>query len=211
MGSKRGQSSKSTQGMFDRARRRGTGDDTADGRPWYLKPSVLVTAGLVVAVVGIIGAGMYFGSGEANSNFEFEVYQGEDLLGGTEVNFTDVLGSGKPVVLNFCAGDCPPCRFEMPWFQRTYEEHNGDVLFLGLDTGKFSGLGTRSSAFALMEELDITYPIGAPYARAALDNYGVQGFPTTVFFDSDGKVSRKWDGAMFEPQLKEFVQEILAN
>ena len=173
-----------------------------------MKPSVLVIAGLIVAVAAIVGTATYVGLGNSNANFEFEAYQGEDLLGGTQVNFQDVVGQGKPVVLNFWAGDCPPCRFEMPWFQRTYEELNGEVLFVGLDIGLYSGLGTRQSAQALMRELEITYPIGAPLTDAALDNYAVLGFPTTVFFDADGKVRGKWDGAILEDKLNGLIAEI---
>lgn len=51
-------------------------------------------------------------------DFGIVAYQGEALLGGREVRFSKVFEQGKPVVLNFWAGLCPPCRAEMPWFQK---------------------------------------------------------------------------------------------
>ena len=113
---------------------------------------VYVVAGVAVAVVALVGfvlVQVSRGAGTA-SDFEFSVYQGEDILGGTNVNFGDLLDGGKPVVLNFWAGDCPPCRAEMPALQRVYDKHREDIIFVGLDVGIFSGLGTRASGLALL-------------------------------------------------------------
>jgi thiol-disulfide isomerase/thioredoxin len=50
------------------------------------------------------------------ADFVVLVYQGQDELGGSEVQFSELLAEGKPVVLNMWAGLCPPCRLEMPDF-----------------------------------------------------------------------------------------------
>ncbi len=161
----------------------------------------------VVALVALVLVQVSRGAGTA-SDFEFSVYQGEEILGGTNLNFGDLLDRGKPVVLNFWAGDCPPCRAEMPALQRVYDKHHEDIIFVGLDVGIFTGLGTRASGLALLEELDITYPAGAP-GRTPVVNYSVVSMPTTVFFGADGDIFRRWDGAIQEGQMNDIVEAML--
>ena len=68
-----------------------------------------------------------------SSDFEFVVYQGEEELGGSDLSFSQIFDQGKPVVLNFWAGQCPPCRAEMPGFQEVYNQYQGDfILFTKL-------------------------------------------------------------------------------
>ena len=173
----------------------------------------LAVTGVAVAVAALVGFGILqtFRGAGAVSDFEFSVYQGEEVLGGTNVNFVDVLDLGKPVVLNFWAGDCPPCRAEMPAFQRVYNQHKEEVVFLGLDVGVFTGLGTRRSALNLLDELNITYPAGAPPDRTPLINYSVRSMPTTLFFGADGKVFRRWDGGLRESDLEGILADLLAS
>ena len=91
-------------------------------------------------------------------DLSFTLYQGSDVLG--EGNLTISSLQGKPLVLNFWAGLCPPCRAEMPDLQEFYEENKDRVNLLGIDVGQFTGLGDQASAKALLEELDVTYPAG---------------------------------------------------
>ena len=162
---------------------------------------------LLILVVGfaVVQAVNSSGSG---SNFDFEVYQGSDILGGDKLSLDDVLALNKPLVLNFWAGDCPPCRAEMPAFQRVYEDVKDDVVFLGLDVGVFTGLGTKASALRLLDELGITYPIGAPPNRSAVVSYAVRSMPTTVFFDATGKIVDRVDGALSEFRMATIVDKI---
>ena len=63
----------------------------------------LIVAGIAVAVALLIGYGVYSGIRDAGkvSDFAVDVYQGQDVLGGSNIRFSDVLAQGKPVVLNF--------------------------------------------------------------------------------------------------------------
>ena len=172
---------------------------------------VYVVAGVAVAVVALVGfvlVQVSRGAGTA-SDFEFSVYQGAEVLGGTNVNFGDLLDGPKPVVLNFWAGKCPPCRAEMPALQRMYDEHREDIIFVGLDVGIFTGLGTQASGLALLDEFDITYPAGAPPGRTPMVNYSVVSMPTTVFFSADGDIFQRWDGAIQEGQMNAIIEAML--
>ena len=171
----------------------------------------LILGAAAIGLIVLVGYALFVAvnSSGSGSNFEFDVYQGNNILGGDKVTLDEVLALSKPLVLNFWAGDCPPCRAEMPAFQRVHEENGGDVLFLGLDVGVFTGLGTKASARRLLDELRITYPIGAPSSRSVVVSYSVRSMPTTVFFDATGKLVDRVDGAMNEFRLAAVVDKIL--
>ena len=152
-------------------------------------------------------------SGSANSrqasDFSISVYQGEDVLGGKEVQFSELLAQGKPVVLNMWAGLCPPCRAEMPDLQAVYDEYTDRVLLFGLDVGPFVGLGSREDGKALLEELNITYPNGTTFDGNVVRTYKILGMPTTYFIGPDGEIFKTWTGALNKNKLVELTEELL--
>ncbi len=100
--------------------------------------------GIAAVLVLLVGFAIFQVSGGAGSasSFSFEVYQGQEVLGGDEINFNDLLDDGHPIVLNFWAGNCPPCRAEMPALQRVYDAHKDEIGFVGLDVGVYAGEST---------------------------------------------------------------------
>ncbi len=143
-------------------------------------------------------------------DFEIEVYQRDDILGGHNVMFSDVLAQGKPVVLNAWAGLCPPCRAEMPELQEVFEEFQEHMILFGLDLGPFTGLGNREDAIALIEEIGVTYPAGNTTQAQVVPKYKVLGMPSTYFIKPNGEVLRNWTGAINASKLRELVTELIA-
>ena len=134
-------------------------------------------------------------SGELAPDFSVTLFQGQDVVGGDEVSLHSLFGD-KPIVLNFWAGLCPPCRAEMPDLQRFYDGFKDDVTLLGIDVGQFTGLGTRRDAQNLLKELGITYPAGYTGDDSVVRKYEVLGMPTTVFINADGTVFETWSGGL---------------
>jgi thiol-disulfide isomerase/thioredoxin len=150
------------------------------------------------------------GSGEPEHDFAFIPYQSiGDPGSGSEMMFSELFEEGKPVVLNFWAGQCPPCRAEMPYFQELADEYSDDFTLIGIDVGVFTGLGTEQNALDLLEELNITYPAGRAVDREPLLDYGATGMPTTVFFSADGNVVEKRIGLILEDEMRTKLDDLI--
>ena len=165
---------------------------------------------VVVVVLGIIVA-TQSGAGGSSSDFRMVAYQGQDVFGVDEVDFSQVFRHGKPVILNFWAGLCPPCRAEMPGFQRVYDDLGGEFTLVGVDIGPFMGLGSHDDAMQFLKDFDISYPTGYAVNTDPVRDYNVQGMPTTVFLTPDGQVFYKRVGFLPEDQLRSKLQDLLAS
>lgn len=142
-------------------------------------------------------------------DFNISLYQGSDALGSDTVAVSDL--RGQPVVLNFWAGLCPPCRAEMPEFQDFADEYDGRATLVGVDLGQFFSLGTEEDAVALLQELGVTYPAGSTDDGNLVRELGVLGLPATFFVAADGSLHRKWQGVLNGDKLAEITDEMLAQ
>ena len=138
-------------------------------------------------------------------------YQGEELLGGTDLLLSDVVGLGKPLVLNFWAALCPPCRAEMPDIQRIHESRGHEVTVLGIDIGPQQFLGSREEGVELLADLDVHYPAGTTFDDRVVRNFRIVGMPTTFFIFPDGSLLRAWSGLLNEEKINEFIDELVAS
>jgi thiol-disulfide isomerase/thioredoxin len=143
------------------------------------------------------------------ADFQITAYQGGAALGGNEVKLSAVLAQGKPVVLNFWAGLCPPCRLEMPDLQAVHAEFGDRIVLFGLDVGPFTALGTSEEGQALIQELGVTYPTGTTIDAEVVRAYQITGMPSTFFIKPNGEIVRKWTGLLTEAKLAELVEELL--
>ena len=140
-------------------------------------------------------------SEDAAPDFAIIVSQGEDLLGGDNVAMASLLGQ-KPVVLNFWAAECPPCRAELPEFQEFHEEYGDRILVLAIDLGQFTNQGTPEQGRELLAELGVHMPAGYTEDAQILPKYKVLGLPTTIFINADGSIHNKWTGALNKDSAK---------
>ena len=176
---------------------------------WVTAATVLAV--LLAACSGAADPGVSSGGNPASEklaqDLSFILYRGADVLG--EGNLTVSSLQGKPLVLNFWAGLCPPCRAEMPDLQEFYEENKDRVNLLGIDVGQFTGLGNQESAKALLEELNVTYPTGFTNDSGVMRDYKILGMPTTIFIDSKGETFRHWGGILNKDLLTKVTTEML--
>ena len=110
---------------------------------------------------------------------DFTVYD----LEGNEVRLYDYIG--KPIVLNFWASWCGPCKMEMPDFNEKYLELGDEVHFLmvNMTDGSRETVETASSFIA---EQGYQFPVFYDSSMDAAMTYGAYSLPTTYFIDAEG-------------------------
>jgi thiol-disulfide isomerase/thioredoxin len=149
-------------------------------RPWWRR--LLIP----VAVVVVVGLAFFIPATQDDDMPEFEL----DRLGGTGTLSSEDL-RGSPVVLNFFAGWCLPCREEAPLLQEAYEEYRDrGVHFVGIATND-----TEERALDFVDEFGIDYDVvmGNDELEQDLD---INGLPQTLF------VTRDWELASVQASDK---------
>jgi len=126
------------------------------------------------------------------------------LFNGGEFTMYEHLG--QPVVVNFWASWCPPCREEARTLERVWRAYNGDVVFVGIDIQD-----RESNARAYLDEFNVTYSNGLDVDGKITIDFGVIGLPVTFFVSKQGVVERRWVGAIKERKLVAWVDELVAG
>jgi peroxiredoxin len=120
---------------------------------------------------------------------------------GDEVGLSDYMGS--PVLINFWATWCQPCRLEMPSLQARFDQYNADINVVAVN---FDEPAELVQLFA--EDLDLTFPILLDPGGRIQSIYQIRGYPTTLFIDSDGIIRVIHIGYMTENQLDDYLKQV---
>ncbi len=190
--------------------------------PRRLRPAWWAAGTAVVALAVVIGAFAVFGTRLSSDS------SGSTSLGTvTGAGFSRLPGSpaqafsipslqdprvhvslagfrGRPLVLNFWASWCVPCRKEMPAIEDVARRLGASVSFVGVDTND-----TRSAALGFAAQTGVTYPLGFDPNAAVASSYGVYGLPTTFFVSGDGRLLGRQVGAMTAVRLETLITRVL--
>ena len=110
-------------------------------------------------------------------------------LDGQDVSLSDF--RGKPVLLNFWATWCGPCRGEMPYLEQIYQEwSNNGLILLTINIGESS-----SQIGDFMREYNLSMPVLLDIRKTIAEEYNITAIPTTFFIDKDGIIQEKIIGA----------------
>lgn len=116
---------------------------------------------------------------------------------------------GRPVVLNFWASWCVPCRAEAPNLERAWQTYRArDVVLVGVDVQD-----AEDDAREFIAALKVSYPNVRDPTQHVLTAYRVTGIPTTVFIDREGRIQRRYAGAFTGEagwkQLSTWIEDLL--
>ena len=143
---------------------------------------------------------------EADANViyapDFTVYD----IDGNAVNLSDYFG--KPIVLNFWASWCGPCKSEMPDFDAACADLDGAVQFMMINVTD-GGRETVETASAYVEAQGFTFPVFYDTELDAAYVYGASSLPATYFIDAEGYAVARAVGAIDAATLQTGIDMIL--
>lgn len=124
---------------------------------------------------------------------------------GNEVKLSDFLG--KPVILNFWASWCGPCKSEMPDFEEAYKEYAEEIQFVMVNLTDGSR-ETVETASAYVSEQGYSFPVYYDTQSDAAMTYQVFSVPTTYFMDAEGYLTAQAQGAIDRETLQKGIDMI---
>jgi len=151
----------------------------------------------VATLAGVKNSGAQPREGKPAPNFAFRYPDG------TTYTLADF--KGRPVIVNFWATWCPPCRREMPGLVKAYEAHKDEgLMILEVDVAE-----PAEAVAQFVQEYNMTMPVILDQRQEVTRLYRTDSFPTSFFIDKDGIIQLRWVGYLPEEQLALNLKKIM--
>lgn len=163
-------------------------------------PVVLAALALAAVAAGLVTGGRSEGglTGSVAPSFSLPDVRRDGM--------TATITPGRPTVVNFFAAWCVPCREELPVLEDAARRTAATVSFVGVDVND-----SRSAAGDMLAEAGVTFPAGYDPDSAVASRYQLQGMPTTVFIDADGRVADVARGRLTAAELDRRLARLTAS
>lgn len=126
---------------------------------------------------------------------------------GREISLSDF--KGRPVIINFWATWCGPCRVEMPHLQAAYEAHQKDgLVVLGVN---LTERDNPTDIPDFLAEFGLTFPVVLDESGNVAKTYRIFGQPASVFVDRKGVIHQVFQGPVNEQFINDSVAELLGS
>ncbi|MBE6611225.1 MAG: TlpA family protein disulfide reductase [Ruminococcaceae bacterium] len=126
---------------------------------------------------------------------------------GNEVKLSDF--AGKPVVVNFWATWCTPCKSELPAFEDAYKEYGEDVVFMMVNLS--DSRDTLEVVNQFVADGSYEFPLYFDSKHDASATYGIYSIPMTLFVSADGKLDAGYIGALNETVITSQIEQLLGE
>jgi cytochrome c biogenesis protein CcmG/thiol:disulfide interchange protein DsbE len=168
-------------------------------RRWLRVVALLFPAVLFVAVLGVATVRKVTTLGPGSRAPAFTAPR---LGGSGSISLSDL--RGKPVLLNFWASWCGPCKDEAPLLRQAYATYGSRVHFLGVDERD-----ALTSALAFEHDNHIAYPSARDEGFHIYDDYGLTGQPESFFIDQNGVIVQHVPGPLTRRELFELLDVLV--
>jgi cytochrome c biogenesis protein CcmG, thiol:disulfide interchange protein DsbE len=172
----------------------------------------IMVLAIILALLSLLGYSLLNQGGNGDTKapftnpppFTLELFEGYEWNGKSAISPAEV--KGKPLVINFWASWCIPCRDEAPILEKLWRDYSSKgVVFLGV-----AFQDSRENALAFLKQYGVSYPNGPDTTGEIAIEYGTTGIPETWFIGADGKVKRKYIRPLTEPVLRKYLDELLS-
>jgi len=134
---------------------------------------------------------------EPAPNFTLKTVDGRDF------HLSDY--KGKPILINFFASWCLPCREEMPVLEKIVHEYGPKgVVFLGIAVDD-----TEAKIKDFITRYGVTFPVGLDKTATIQKSFGIYGIPTTYFINKQGIINYSHSGSVTEELLQHELDKLL--
>ena len=163
--------------------------------------SAAAAAAAVLAIIAVLAGGRPSGSSASPPPAARDFTLPELGHPGAKVSLTRY--AGRPLIVNFFASWCAPCKRETPMLARFYASMHGQVIVLGVDANDEEG-----SALRFLRSAGVRYPVGFdPYPAATTTSYGVYALPQTFFLNARHRIIRHVVGPVTWRELTAFARQ----
>ncbi|MDQ3916648.1 MAG: TlpA family protein disulfide reductase [Actinomycetota bacterium] len=146
---------------------------------WLVGPAVLF---VVLLTAGMASKGDGVEPGGRAPSVEAPALEGDAVVALDDLR-------GKPVLVNFWASWCVPCKDEAPLLEAAYRRYRGEVEFLGVNVKD-----AHSDALAFVDRYGVSYPQVRDEGLEWYDGFGLTGQPETFLIDADGEIVEHYKG-----------------
>ncbi len=150
---------------------------------------------------GAANPGISAGSTSSEAAPDFTVYDSE----GNSVNLSDKFG--KPIVINFWATWCGPCKVELPAFEAMYDKYGEDVEFMMVNMT--NGRETEDGVKEFLSRQGHEFPVYYDKDMSAAVVYNLRTIPRSVFINADGSISNTHMGVLSEDALEAYIENLI--
>lgn len=187
------------------------------------KRQAIIFVILAAAVIGAVVMTVYELNENSASTMNRAVCQGEakpaqgycapnfklPTISGEEMELYQ--NHGKPTVVNFWATWCPPCKNEMPYFQKLHDEYREQINVIMVNETAMER--NEGDVKPYLENHQYTFPVALDRDQngsvVGIDKYQLFSIPATFIIDENGKITHHFLGAISEKQLFSAVQELI--